>query len=210
MRRGAREIVAVGQPVPGMEVDVRDGRIWVRGVSVMTEYFGDPEATARVLCDGWLDTGDLGFIRDGELYISGRVKDVVIVRGANHAAQEFEECLDGIDGLRAGCAVALGFVPPGGEGEELLILAEQSGRADTEAIRAALLEHTGVRAHTVELLEPGTLPRTSSGKLRRAEALRRYLAGELAPPRRMGPLALARELVRSAWAYARLPEEQGV
>src|SRR5262249_11686308 len=126
------------------------------------------------IASGWLDTGDLGFVKGGELYISGRAKDVVIVRGANHSAQEFEECLDGIDGLRAGCAVALGFVPPGGEGEELLILAEHTGSADAETIRAAILERTGVRAHTIALLEPGTLPRTSSGKLRRGEALRRF------------------------------------
>ena len=208
-RRGAREIASVGRPVPGMELVLREGRVFVRGASVMTEYFGDPEATARAIVDGWLDTGDLGFVREGELYISGRAKDVVIVRGANHSAQEFEECLDGIDGVRAGCAVALGFVPPDGDGEELLILAEHTGSADAAAIRAAILERTGVRAHTVALLEPGTLPRTSSGKLRRGEALRRFCDGSLAPPRRMGAFALARELVRSAWAYARIPEEQG-
>jgi acyl-CoA synthetase (AMP-forming)/AMP-acid ligase II len=231
---GSREVISVGVPIPGVEVEIRGeggaallerrlGRIHVRGPSVMQGYLGDPEATARVLRDGWLDTGDLGFAAGGELFVHGRAKDVVIVRGANHAPEEFEGCLEGIPGLRPGCAVALGFTPDGGDGEELLVLAERersrrergtqalaggrSGRkretALEEAIRRAILERTGVRAHTVRLLPPGTLPRTSSGKMRRGEALRRYLDGALSPPRPVGGLFLARAMVRSALAYAR-------
>lgn len=177
----------------------------------MAGYHGQPEASARTLSGGWLDTGDLGFVSDGELYVSGRAKDVVIVRGANHVPQEFEECLVGIEGLRAGCAVALGFVPEAEDGEQLLLLAERAkdargGALDdgtVELIRRAILERTGIRAHTVRLLAPGTLPRTSSGKLRRAEALRRFLAGTLTPPRGMGPLRLGTEVLRSALAFAR-------
>jgi acyl-CoA synthetase (AMP-forming)/AMP-acid ligase II len=217
---GRREVVSVGRPLPGVEVEVRDGegaplparrlgRIHVRGPSVMQGYLGDQGATARVLRDGWLDTGDLGFHAGGELFVHGRAKDLVIVRGANHAPEEFEGALAGIPGLRPGCAVALGFVPPEGDGEELLLLAER-GRGDGQAggdlekaIRAAVLTRTGVHAHTVRLLDPGTLPRTSSGKMRRAEALRRFLAGTLAPPRRGNALWLAREVVRSRIALAR-------
>ena len=217
---GAREVASVGAPVPGVEVEVRGrggeplpecrlGRIHVRGPSVMRGYLGDPEATARVLAGGWLDTGDLGFHLGGELFVHGRARDLVIVRGANHAPDEFEACLAAVPGLRAGCAVALGFVPPGGEGEELLLLAERSRRsaageeALAEAARRAVLERTGVRAHTVRVLAPGTLPRTSSGKMRRAEALRRYLAGTLRPPATVGALSLARQVLRSGLAYAR-------
>ncbi|HEY6005512.1 MAG TPA: AMP-binding protein, partial [Anaeromyxobacter sp.] len=98
---GEREIASVGTPVPGVEVEVRDeqghplpegrlGRIHVRGPSLMREYLGDPAATAQALRGGWLDTADLGFVRDGELYVHGRAKDVVVVRGANHAPEEFE------------------------------------------------------------------------------------------------------------------------
>jgi len=122
----------------------------------------------------------------------------VIIRGANHTCEEFEECLEGIAGVRLGGAVALGYVPSGGEGEELLILGERSRgtrSADDPAliaqIRAAVIERTGVRPHAVHILEPGTLPRTSSGKLRRAETLRRFLCGELAPPARVPRAALA-------------------
>jgi acyl-CoA synthetase (AMP-forming)/AMP-acid ligase II len=223
---GPREVVSVGVPIPGVAVEVRGpdgrpagerrlGRIRVRGPSVMQAYLGDPEGTARVLEDGWLDTGDLGFVAGGELFVHGRAKDVVIVRGANHAPSEMEGALDGVPGLRPGCAVALGFVPPDGEGEELLLLVERARRAGgrparpvadaeiEEAARRAVMERTGVRAHAVRVLEPGTLPRTSSGKLRRAEALRRFLAGTLAPPRRATALGLAVEVARSALAYAR-------
>jgi acyl-CoA synthetase (AMP-forming)/AMP-acid ligase II len=207
--------------VPGSEVEVRGangetlaerkvGRIFTRGPSVMAGYFGQPEATARAVRDGWLDTGDLGFVADGELYVCGREKELIIIRGANHGAHEFEEPLDHVEGVRAGCAVALGFEPEG-DGERLLVLAERARDASRddgdgptgERIRRAILERTGIRPHTVVMLDPGTLPRTSSGKLRRAEALRRFLAGQLTPPRKVGPARLTAELARSALAFAK-------
>jgi acyl-CoA synthetase (AMP-forming)/AMP-acid ligase II len=217
---GPREVVSVGRPIPGVEVEVRGddgtplperrlGRIHVRGPSLMAGYLGDAAATSRALRDGWLDTGDLGFHAGGELFVHGRARDLVIVRGQNHAPDEFEACLAGIDGLRPGCAVALGFLPDGADGEELLLLAERaSGAAQDEtslarAIREAVLSRTGVSAHTVSILAPGTLPRTSSGKMRRGEALRRFQAGTLGPPRRGTLLALARELVASRVALSR-------
>jgi acyl-CoA synthetase (AMP-forming)/AMP-acid ligase II len=206
-------VASVGVPIPGFEVEVRGddgavlaedrlGRIWARGPSLLRELLGDPEATARLLVDGWLDTGDLGFVRGGELHVHGRAKDLVIVRGANHAPEEFEAALAGLTGLRPGCAVAAGALLPeaDGEGEGLLLLAEvKAGRPTDDAdlvarIARAVLERTGVAPRRVELLQPGTLPRTSSGKLRRQEALRRFLDGTLAPPGPSGPLQLA------AWA----------
>jgi len=229
-RDGNFEIASVGPPVPGVEVEVRGergealperrvGNIFVRGPSVMVGYFGNPRATARALQGGWLDTGDLGFVENGELYICGRAKDLVIIRGANHQPQEFEACVDSLDGVRTGCVVALGFTPEGGDAEELLILAERAPRKRIvhlapetgagctnleERIRKAVLDGTGVRAHTVKILEPGTLPRTSSGKMRRREALRRFLSNELAPPQPVNVLRLAGKLVQSALAYAKI------
>ena len=213
--KGPRELVCLGVPLPGVEVCVRDergdevpdgsaGRIHVRGPSVMAGYFGNPAATASAMQDGWLDTGDLGFVHEGELVVSGRAKDVIILRGKNHAPQEFEEALDGLAGVRAGCAAAVGFTPEGGDGEELALLVEQDGPLDPDAVRSRVVERTGIRPHTVRLLAPGTLPRTSSGKLRRAEALRQLLAGELRPPRRPTLLRLALEGALSAAALARL------
>ena len=224
VEEGSRALVSVGSPVAGVEVEIRDelghalperqlGRVFARGPSLMKEYFGDAAATARALsADGWLDTGDLGFLADGELYLTGRAKDLVIIRGANHAPQAFEECLQGVDGIRVGCAVALGFTPEGSEDEALLLLAERNGpeaqdAAVEERARAAVLEATGIRPHTVRMLEPGTLPRTSSGKLRRSEALRLYLSGALKPPKKVGPVGLAVEMAKSAMAFVRSEHE---
>ena len=216
----ARTLAALGAPVAGFEVEVREGRgrllaerevgrVFIRGPSLMRGYVGQPEATARALSpDGWLDTGDVGFVADGELYLCGRAKDLVIIRGANHAPQAFEDALEAVPGVRTGCAVALGFVPPDAEDEQLLLLVERSGpEADdarvAEAARAAVVAATGVRPHTVHLLAPGTLPRTSSGKLRRAEALRQFLGGSLSAPRSVGTVGMALEVARSAWALRR-------
>jgi acyl-CoA synthetase (AMP-forming)/AMP-acid ligase II len=152
----------------------------------------------------------MGFVVEGELYLTGRAKDLVIIRGANHAPQSFEEHVNAVEGVRTGCAVAVGFMPPDAEDEALLILAEHAGQESpelAERIRAAVLEGTGVRAHTVRVLAPGTLPRTSSGKLRRAEALRRYLAEDLKPPKRVGAVGLAVEVARSALAMVRSERE---
>jgi len=220
---GGREVVSVGPPIPGVELELRGedgrplpegrvGRIHVRGPSVARRCLDGTDP----LRGGWLDTGDLGFARDGELYVHGRSKDLVMVRGANRAPEEFESCLDAIPGVRAGCAVALGFSPPGGDGEELLLLVERArpgaGAVEPaleERVTATVLERTGVRPHTVRILAPGTLPRTSSGKLRRSEALRRFLAGALEPPRRVTPLGLALEVARSAWARHRAAAGRG-
>jgi acyl-CoA synthetase (AMP-forming)/AMP-acid ligase II len=212
----------VGLPLPGVELEVRDGqgrpqpegrvgRIFVKGPGVMDRYWGNPEATAGVLREGWLDTGDLGFALGGELHVCGRAKDVVIIRGANHSPQEFEECLDGVAGLRAGCAIALGLVPEGGEEEGLLILAEaaEPSPALIEVIRSAVVERTGIRPQRIELLVPGTLPRTSSGKMRRQEALRQFLAGELKAPAPVTPLRMAVQVARSQVAYARAKLARG-
>jgi acyl-CoA synthetase (AMP-forming)/AMP-acid ligase II len=197
--RGGRELASVGAPIPGVDLAVDGGRVLVRGPSVMERYFG---AESSMLSEGWLDTGDLGFIEGGELFVSGRAKELVILRGANHAPQEFEDALDGLAGVRAGCAVAVGV--PGEEGEELALLVEHAAPLEVEMVRARVVERTGIRPHAVHLLAPGTLPRTSSGKLRRGEALRQLLSGELRPPRPVTLLGLAREAARSMAALARL------
>jgi acyl-CoA synthetase (AMP-forming)/AMP-acid ligase II len=206
--------------VPGVDIAIRDesgrevedgteGRIFVRGPSVMKGYFADPDTTAQVLQRRWLDTGDLGFIDAEQLYVSGRAKDVIIIRGANRMPQEFEEPLLDVDGVRAGCVVAVGeqFADEGGEG--LLILAERAHAAErrddeiAEAIRRRLAERTGIQPSHVHLLEPGALPRTSSGKLRRAEALRRFRGDALEPGQRVNVLTMSSAMLRSALAYRR-------
>jgi acyl-CoA synthetase (AMP-forming)/AMP-acid ligase II len=182
------------------------GHIMVRGPSLMRGYLGQREATVRALRGGWLDTGDLGFVDGGELFVHGRTKDVVVLRGANHSPDEFEAPLESLPGIRAGCAVAVGFVAEGGN-EQLLVLAERTGRPEEdgaveEAALRAIRDRTGVIARVL-MLAPGTLPRTSSGKMRRAEALRRHLAGELTPPASVTVVGMAVAVARSTLAYAR-------
>jgi fatty-acyl-CoA synthase len=220
-----REIVSVGRPVPGFRLRIRDeagrelpagrvGRVWIEGTSLMEGYLDDPATTARALRDGWLDTGDLGFIHPaegGELFLTGRAKDVVILRGRNHAPDEIERAVDAVPGVRTGCAIAASWLPENAEGEVLVLFVEAARSAADEALaalpdlcREAVLAATGLAVDRVEVLAPGTLPRTSSGKLRRQEALRLYLAGGLAPPTPVTTLRMAKAVARSGIAYARL------
>ncbi len=177
-----RPIVSAGEPLPGFEVKIARGaegfaRVLVRGPSIMSGYLGNDAATKNALVDGWLDTGDEGFLDDGELFLTGRDRDKVVLRGGNYAPELFEEALEGVAGVRTGAVVATSIVTDGGE--ELVILAEsKSPRPDAvKSISAVLSERTGFVPHRVVLLDPGALPRTSSGKLRREEAARRFLRG---------------------------------
>jgi acyl-CoA synthetase (AMP-forming)/AMP-acid ligase II len=219
---GGREIVSVGRPLTGFMLRIVDergfelperkvGRVLVRGPSLMHGYLDQPDATARIMKDGWLDTGDLGFLIDGELYLTSRAKDTLILHGRNHAPQEFEEAVDAVPGVRTGCAVAVSHPPEGETGEWLLLFVEAGrkvSRSEYAAIGVAcartVLAATGLAAQRVRVLEPGTLPRTSSGKLRRQETLRRHLNATLLPPAAVTPLRLAGAVTRSTLAYARL------
>jgi acyl-CoA synthetase (AMP-forming)/AMP-acid ligase II len=224
--REGREIVSLGRPVPGFRLRIADetrrdlpsgrvGRVWVQGPSLMEGYFGDPEATERAVHDGWLDTGDLGFLHQGELYLTGRAKDVIILRGRSHAPEEIERAVEDVSGVRTGCVVAASWLPEDAPGEVLGLFVEadrQATAAEFEALpescREAVLGATGLAVDQIVVLSPGTLPRTSSGKLRRGEASRLYLAGELEPPAPVTPLRLAGAMARSGLAYARLRREQ--
>ncbi len=214
------ELVSVGTALPTFDVQVRvdgaqvpDGRIgtvWAKGPSLMTAYLGNPEATAATLVDGWLDTGDLGFVHGGELYLTGRAKDVLILRGRNHAPHELEQAVDRVAGVRTGCAAATSHRAEGASTEALILFVEHARDADADSLAAlvtacqqAVLETTGLRVDSLIVLAPGTLPRTSSGKIRRGEALRRHLAGELVPPQDVGALKLLGTMLKSRRALAR-------
>jgi len=221
------EIVSLGRPLPGFELRIVDrdrrdvqpnrlGRVLVRGPSMMEGYLGRVRATAEVLRDGWLDTGDLGFLAEGELYLSGRAKDVLILRGRNHSPVEVEHAVDRVEGVRVGCTAAVSYLPEDADTEMLVVLVESShgvlperfpqiADAAVRAVRAA----TGLEPDHVEVLEAGTLPRTSSGKIRRHEALRRWRAGELGASSPVTVLRLAGALVRSKMAMARSEKRRG-
>lgn len=217
VERGSKELVSVGCPLAGVEFEIRDahgaalppgrvGHIFIRGRSVMAGYFARTDLTKQVLLDGWLDSGDLGFEHDGELFLCGRHKDIVVVRGAKYAPEDFETALDGLPGVRAGCAVAIGFVPPGDDDEALAMLVETNSDATptlAQDVASRVEERTSILPAHVELLAPGTLPRTTSGKLRRREARAQWLAGTLSPPKKVSAVRLLVEAANGELFHAR-------
>jgi fatty-acyl-CoA synthase len=214
---GGKELVSVGLPLSGVQVEIRDaagmslppgrvGHVFLRGPSVMMGYFGRTDLTDQAIHHGWLDSGDLGFTHDGELYVCGRHKDVIVVRGANHAPEEFEAALEGLAGVRTGCAVAVGFVPAGEDGEALAMLVETTTDASSnlaDEVASRVQQRTRIRPAHVELLPPGTLPRTSSGKLRRREARTQWLASTLLPPKKVTTSRLLVAAARGELRHAR-------
>jgi len=161
------------------------GRIFARGPSLMREYFEQPDETARVLsADGWLDTGDLGYLVEGEIVITGRGKDLIILNGRNIWPQDLEWTAEAeIDSLRSGDVAA--FSIPG-DGEEIVMVLVQARGGDAET-RRALAEQVATvlrLRHSVEtrvqLVGAHALPQTSSGKLSRSKAKAAFLAGAYA------------------------------
>jgi fatty-acyl-CoA synthase len=189
---GSRELVGCGTPDPASEVRILDdggdelppwrvGEIVVRGPSVMIGYDGDDAATAEVLRDGWLHTGDLGFVTDdGELVPCGRIKDMVIVGGRNLYPEEFELLSERVDGVRRGNTIA--FSLP--DTERMVLVAETKLDGDAAADLAArvlrsLRGQLESAPMDVVVVPAGTLPKTSSGKRQRAACRELFLADEL-------------------------------
>jgi fatty-acyl-CoA synthase len=216
-----RELASVGRAVPGTVVRITGpdgevlpegavGAIECRSASVMVGYLGQPAATSSALRDGWLHTGDLGFFWRDELFVTGRAKDVLLLRGRNHAPEDVESAVAAVRGVRAGCVVAVTSLADDADTEQLFVLAE--ARRDLPAAQydavarlasAAVVESVGLLPDRVVIVPPGTLPRTSSGKLRRQDALRQFLEDKLQPPRRVTVLRLAAAVTRSWIAYLR-------
>ncbi|HEX8388843.1 MAG TPA: fatty acyl-AMP ligase [Sphingomonas sp.] len=191
-----RAIVNCGKPVRDVRVEIRTedgqplperaiGKVWCAGPPVMVGYFRDPEATAACMVDGWLDTGDMGYLSDGYVFIVGRAKDMIIVNGKNHWPQDIEWAVEQLPGFKAGDIAAFAITTPGGEETPaVLVQCRSSDASERQRLREAIRER--VRAVTgmncvIELIPPRTLPRTSSGKLSRTKARNLYLAGEIKP-----------------------------
>jgi fatty-acyl-CoA synthase len=191
-----RAIVNCGKPVRGMEVvirgeagtplaDHRIGKVWCRGTSLMQGYYRDPEATADCMVDGWLDTGDMGYMANGHLFIVGRAKDMIIINGKNHWPQDIEWAVEQLPGFNHGDIAAFAMETENGEEVPAVLVhcrvsdpVERIKLHDT--IRDKVRSITGMNC-VVELVPPRTLPRTSSGKLSRAKAKTLYLSGAIAP-----------------------------
>lgn len=211
----ALELVCCGRAMPGHALRITDeqgaalpegrvGHIELRGPSVMRGYWGDPERTAEALREGWLRTGDLGYLKGGELYVCGRSKDLIIVHGRNYHPPDLEAPASAVPGVRRGNVVAFALSDPALGRERVVLAAELRPGTEPEPVRAqitaAVLEAVGLRVDEVVLLPPGSLPKTSSGKLQRARAAELYAQGALAPSG-AGKLALAKQLVASRWGY---------
>ncbi len=191
-----RAIVNCGKAMRDMALEIRGehghampdhhiGKVWCKGPSVMHSYFRDPEATAECLVDGWLDTGDMGYLVDGYLFIVGRAKDMIIINGKNHWPQDIEWAVEQLPGFHQGDIAAFSVETESGEEvPAVLVHCRVSDPAERrklhDQIRDKVRSITGMNC-VIELVPPRTLPRTSSGKLSRAKAKKLYLSGEIEP-----------------------------
>jgi fatty-acyl-CoA synthase len=189
---GVRHLAILGRPVPGLEIRIVDpvsgdelkerevGELEIRGTSVTPGYYQRAEANAELFHDGWLRTGDLAYLLDGEMVMCGRIKDMIIVGGRNVFPEDVERALADVDGVRAGNVIAFGVDHHGKEG---LVVVAESKSDDHETLRRRVAERVrltiGLPAKDIVLVEPGSLPKTSSGKLQRSLCKVRYLGSEL-------------------------------
>lgn len=211
---GATEVVCVGRPVPAHEVivvgsegepleDEEVGHVVVRGPSVMRGYFKDAAKTSEVIRDGWLWTGDLGYTSRGGLYVTGRAKDLIIVRGKNYYAEDLERVAEAVPGLRPGGVVAFALYDDVKAKDAVVCVCETkvTEPEDRQRLAAAVVdavaEGAGLTIDEVVLVVPGTIPKTSSGKRQRSLTRERYLADDL-NPKKTGKLKLAQVFARSA------------
>ncbi|HUL35754.1 MAG TPA: AMP-binding protein [Candidatus Eisenbacteria bacterium] len=233
----AISFVSVGKSFPGHEVRIVDehgnavgerteGFLWFRGPSATSGYFENPGATAKLMPQGptgsdggypWVNSGDRAFQADGEFYITGRVKDIIIKSGRNLYPHEVEELASRAEGIRKGCVVAFGMKDRSSGTEKLVIVAEsrEADAARRAAIVAAINEEVarglGLPPDRVELIPPGSIPKTSSGKLRRDGTKQLYAAGTLTsgrPPAwvqiaKLGTGTYVREALQSVWRAVR-------
>ncbi|MCA9589452.1 MAG: fatty acyl-AMP ligase [Myxococcales bacterium] len=186
-----QELVNCGGAFPEHEVAIVDeagnrlpdrqvGQIITRGPSICQGYFQEPELTAESFRDGWLYTGDLGYTVDGEVFICGRLKDIVIVRGRNFYPNDIEWAVSELPGVRRGNVVAFGVDV---SGEEQLVVCAEAFAAEAESLKDVIAQtvsaHFSLSTHEVVIAPQGGLPRTSSGKPQRRKTKQMYLDGTL-------------------------------
>jgi fatty-acyl-CoA synthase len=188
----AADVVLVadcGMPVAGTQLRIVDeghrelpeghvGDVWIQGSSVTRGYYDLPDETRSALQEGWLNTGDLGYLRGGHLFITGRRKDLIVIRGHNFQPADFEQAAAEIAGITPGRVVAFGIYQPQEATEQLFLICERSSDVEDaqlcETIRVHVALRTGIVPVHVALVERNAIPRTTSGKLQRARAKQIY------------------------------------
>ncbi|MCY1015832.1 AMP-binding protein [Pyxidicoccus sp. MSG2] len=192
----AQHFVSCGSPLPGYAVRIVDergrpmgervrGHIEFQGPSMTSGYYNNPVATMKVLRGGWMDSGDLGYLADGELYVTGRSKELIIKAGRNLYPSEIEEVVGEVPGVRKGRVAAFGQPDPRVGTERLVVVAETRERSHEarERLRAAIVERVvevlELPPDEVVLVSPGAVRKTSSGKLRRGATREAWMRGAL-------------------------------
>jgi fatty-acyl-CoA synthase len=203
----AHDIRIVGDAGEGDIVTERKvGEIQLLGPSITAGYFGDEEATAGAFTsDGWLRTGDLGYLADERLFVCGRTKDLIIIHGRNYYPQDIEVQASRCEGVRTGNVIAFGFHDADVDRERVVVLAESRAPEEEspqirDAVRARVLESMNLKVDEVLVLPPGSLPKTSSGKLQRAKAKKMFQDQGIAAPQG-GRWNLIKHLAQSRWSY---------
>ncbi len=222
----ALRFVANGRALPKHEIKVIDadgnslgervqGKVLFRGPSRTSGYFRNPKATAAVTTeDGWMDSGDLGYWAGGEIHITGRAKDLIIKSGRNIVPQEVELAAAEVPEVRRGCVAAFGRRDPDLGTEQLVVVAETrvANKEDLDRIEAEVVERVGlaigIPPDKVELVAPQSIPKTSSGKIRRNETRLLYERGELQLNRRPPWVQIVRLWSESLGAWLRLVLKQ--
>jgi acyl-CoA synthetase (AMP-forming)/AMP-acid ligase II len=183
-RAGSATVVSCGRPLPGHELRiVREdgaiareeeiGEIALAGPSVMVGYYGDADATAETVRDGWLHTGDLGYVADGELFVCGRAKDTIVVRGRKFHPHDLEWAVEDLEGVRRGRVAAFGITQPGASDSVVFLIEAVGSAVDPElalTVRRRISETFGLYVDDIALAPQGTIGRTTSGKIQRAAA----------------------------------------
>jgi fatty-acyl-CoA synthase len=190
----ATELVLLGTPVPGLEISIIDtvtgepcgdrkvGELRIAGNSLTAGYYQQPKETEELIIDGWLHTGDLAYTVDGSLVVCGRIKDVIIVGGRNVYPQDIEKVAGEVPGARTGNVIAFGT--EGRQGAQNIIVVAEARADDLEAVSKGIThvvtEAVGIPPKQVLLVQPGTVPKTSSGKLQRSACKQQFIEGTLA------------------------------
>jgi 1-acyl-sn-glycerol-3-phosphate acyltransferase len=205
----ALEVVACGQPLPRHEIRIvdesgrelgerREGRLEFRGPSATSGYFRNEAKTRELIRSGWLDSGDRAYLAGGDVFVTGRIKDILIRAGRHLYPQEIEAAIGEISGVRKGCVAVFGAPDPQSGTERIIVVAETyetdpAMRAALEARAQEVMSATGgTPADEIVLVPPRSTPKTSSGKIRRSAARDLYQQGRLGAPQRAVWLQIAR------------------